>query len=160
MGSDSFDFVIVGAGSAGCVLDRLSADPATRVALLEAGPRDRKLEIKLPAAFPKLFHTKHDWDLVTTSQPELKARELYSPRGKTLGGSSSLNVQMWVRGARADYDHWDSVAPGWSFDAVLPYFKRSEHRNGSNTGEVYGTGGPLWIEELRDPNPLRFYAAR
>lgn len=162
MASDSYDYVIVGAGSAGCVLaDRLSADPDVRIALLEAGPRDRKLEIKLPAAFPKLFHTKYDWDLFTTSQPELKARELYWPRGKTLGGSSSLNAQMWVRGARADYDHWDSVASGWSFDAVLPYFNRSEHRNGSNTGDIYGTGGPLWIEELRDPSPLRtaFFAA-
>jgi choline dehydrogenase len=154
--AETFDYIIVGAGSAGCVLaNRLSTDPKVRVALLEAGPRDRKLEIKLPAAFPKLFHTKFDWDLFTTSQPELKARELYWPRGKTLGGSSSLNAQMWVRGARADYDHWDSVAPGWSFDEVLPYFRRSENRVGSNGGGVYGVGGPLWIEELRDPNPLR-----
>jgi choline dehydrogenase len=151
-----FDYVIVGAGSAGCVLaNRLSTDPSVSVALVEAGPRDRKLEIKLPAAFPKLFHTKYDWDLNTTSQPELKARELYWPRGKTLGGSSSLNAQMWVRGSRADYDTWGSQANGWSYEEVLPYFKRSEHRNGSNRGGVYGVGGPLWIEELRDPNPLR-----
>jgi choline dehydrogenase len=156
MPARSFDYVIIGAGSAGCVLaNRLSADPNVQVALVEAGPRDRKLEIKLPAAFPKLFHTKYDWDLFTTSQPELKARELYWPRGKTLGGSSSLNAQMWVRGAKVDYDGWDSVAPGWSFEAVLPFFKRSEHRNGTNAGAVYGTDGPLWIEELRDPNPLR-----
>ncbi|MDT4902652.1 MAG: choline dehydrogenase [Pseudonocardiales bacterium] len=154
--SEEFDYVIVGAGSAGCVLaNRLSSDPAVRVALVEAGPRDRKLEIKLPAAFPKLFHTKYDWDLFTTSQPELKARELYWPRGKTLGGSSSLNAQMWVRGARADYDGWGAAAPGWSFDEVMPYFRRSENRVGSNTDDVYGTGGPLYIEELRDPNPLR-----
>jgi choline dehydrogenase len=151
--SEQFDYVIVGAGSAGCVLaNRLSADPTVSVALVEAGPRDRSPNIKIPPAFPKLFHTKYDWDLSTTSQPELKARELYWPRGKTLGGSSSLNAQMWVRGAKADYDGWGA---GWSFDDVLPYFRRSENRVGSNAGEVYGTGGPLYIEELRDPNPLR-----
>jgi choline dehydrogenase len=151
--SEQFDYVIVGAGSAGCVLaNRLSADPTVTVAIVEAGPRDRSPNIKIPPAFPKLFHTKYDWDLSTTSQPELKARELYWPRGKTLGGSSSLNAQMWVRGAKADYDAWGS---GWSYDDVLPYFRRSENRVGSNTGDVYGTGGPLYIEELRDPNPLR-----
>ncbi|MDQ2797359.1 MAG: GMC family oxidoreductase N-terminal domain-containing protein [Actinomycetota bacterium] len=151
-----FDYIIVGAGSAGCVLaHRLSADPRTRVAIVEAGPRDLKLEIKMPAAFTKLFHTKFDWDLFTTSQPELKARELYWPRGRTLGGSSSINAQMWVRGARADYDRWAESAPGWSYADVLPYFHRAENRVGSNNGDVYGIGGPLWIEELRDPNPLR-----
>ena len=156
MASRTYDYVVVGAGSAGCVLaNRLSADPGVRVALLEAGARDRKLEIKLPAAFPKLFHTELDWDLSTVAQPELKGRELYWPRGRVLGGSSSLNAQMWVRGARADYDHWGSVAPGWSFDEVLPWFRRSERRVGSNAGGVYGTEGPLWVSELRDPSPLR-----
>ncbi|MGH3493624.1 MAG: GMC family oxidoreductase [Sciscionella sp.] len=151
-----YDYVIVGAGSAGCVLaNRLSADPGVTVAVVEAGPRDRSPNIKLPPAFPKLFHTKYDWDLYTTSQPELKARELYWPRGRTLGGSSSLNAQMWVRGSRADYDGWGELAPGWSFDEVLPYFKRAENRVGSNAGDVYGVGGPLYIEELRDPNRLR-----
>ncbi|WP_375491960.1 GMC family oxidoreductase [uncultured Jatrophihabitans sp.] len=159
---DSFDYVIVGAGSAGCVLaNRLGADPGVRIAVVEAGPRDRSPNVKIPAAFTKLFHTKYDWDLFTTSQPELKARELYWPRGRTLGGSSSLNAQMWVRGAQADYDAWGAQAPGWDFDAVLPYFRRAENRVGSNNGGVYGTGGPLYIEELRDPNPLRaaFFAA-
>ncbi|MFN2562570.1 MAG: GMC family oxidoreductase [Jatrophihabitans sp.] len=151
-----FDYVIVGAGSAGCVLaNRLSSDPTVRVAVVEAGPRDRKLEIKLPAAFPKLFNTSYDWGLHTTSQPELKARELYWPRGKTLGGSSSINAQMWVRGAGADYDRWGEQVPGWSYADVLPYFRRSENRVGSNAGDTYGVGGPLYIEELRDPNPLR-----
>ncbi|MDT4913417.1 MAG: choline dehydrogenase [Pseudonocardiales bacterium] len=151
-----FDYVIVGAGSAGCVLaHRLSSDPTVRVAIVEAGPRDRKLEIKLPAAFPKLFNTSYDWGLHTTSQPELKARELYWPRGKTLGGSSSVNAQMWVRGARADYDGWGEQVPGWSYADVLPYFRRAENRIGSNAADTYGTGGPLYIEELRDPNPLR-----
>ena len=153
---DTFDYVIVGAGSAGCVLaNRLGADPAVTVAVIEAGPRDRSPNIKIPPAFPKLFHTKYDWDLFTTSQPELKARELYWPRGRTLGGSSSLNAQMWVRGARADYDGWAEHAPGWGYDDVLPYFQRAENRVGSNNGDVYGVGGPLYIEELRDPNPLR-----
>jgi choline dehydrogenase len=160
--ADHFDYVIVGAGSAGCVLAaRLSADPSVRVALVEAGPRDRHPNIKLPPAFPKLFHTRFDWDLFTVAQPELKARELYWPRGKVLGGSSSLNAQMWVRGAAVDYDEWDGAVPGWSYADVLPYFKRAENRIGSNAGDVYGTGGPLYIEELRDPNPTRaaFFAA-
>jgi choline dehydrogenase len=151
--AEQYDYVIVGAGSAGCVLaNRLSADPSVKVALLEAGGRDRKLEIKIPAAFPKLFHTAFDWDLYTAPQKELDARELYWPRGKTLGGSSSLNAQMWVRGAKVDYDAWGD---GWTYDDVLPYFKRAEHRVGSNTAGTYGTDGPLYIEELRSPNPLR-----
>ncbi len=135
--------------------NRLSADPSVSVAVVEAGPPDRSVNIRLPPAFPKLFHTKYDWDLFTTSQPELKARELYWPRGRTLGGSSSLNAQMWVRGADADYDEWAAHAPGWGFADVLPYFRRAENRVGSNAGDVYGTGGPLYIEELRDPNPMR-----
>jgi choline dehydrogenase len=151
--TDQFDYIIVGAGSAGCVLaNRLSADPAVRVAVVEAGPRDRSINIRIPPAFPKLFHSKYEWGLATVSQPELKAREMYWPRGKTLGGSSSLNAMMWVRGAQADYDAWGD---GWSYADVLPYFQRAENRVGSNRGEVYGTGGPLYIEELRDPNPLR-----
>src|SRR5690242_6683543 len=110
MATADYDYVIVGAGSAGCVLaNRLSTDPNVRVALVEAGPRDRKLEIKLPVAFPKLFHTALDWDLTTVPQPDLKGRRLYWPRGRVLGGSSSLNAQMWVRGARADYDAWGEV---------------------------------------------------
>lgn len=148
-----YDYVIVGAGSAGCVLaHRLSEDPGVRVALLEAGGRDRKLEIKIPAAFPKLFHTAYDWDLHTSPQVQCDAREMYWPRGRTLGGSSSLNAQMWVRGAQADYDSW---GPGWTYEEVLPYFHRAERRGGSNIEGTYGTGGPLWIDELRTPSPLR-----
>ena len=148
-----FDYVVIGAGSAGCVLaNRLSADPSVTVALVEAGGRDRKLEIKIPAAFPKLFHTNFDWDLYTAPQKELDARELYWPRGKTWGGSSSLNAQMWVRGSQADYDSWGE---GWNYAEVLPYFRRAEHRVGTNAESTYGTDGPLFIEELRSPNPLR-----
>ncbi|MBG0830561.1 GMC family oxidoreductase N-terminal domain-containing protein [Planomonospora sp. ID67723] len=146
-----YDYVIVGAGSAGCVLaNRLSADPAVTVLLVEAGGSDRKLEIRMPAGFAKLFKTDYDWNFTTAKQAELSGRELYWPRGRVLGGSSSLNAQMWVRGHRADYDGWD--VPGWSYDEVLPYFRRAENRVGSNRGGVYGTGGPIHISELRSPN--------
>ncbi|MFG1877156.1 GMC family oxidoreductase [Sphaerisporangium sp. NPDC049003] len=146
-----YDYVIVGAGSAGCVLaNRLSADPSVRVALLEAGGADRKLEIRVPAGFSKLFKTRYDWNFTTAKQAEMYGRELYWPRGRTLGGSSSINAQMWVRGVRADYDGWN--LPGWSYDEVLPYFMRSERRVGSNRGGVYGTDGPVYVSELRSPN--------
>ncbi len=154
MGYDCvYDYVIVGAGSAGCVLaNRLSADPETTVALIEAGGTDDRLEIRMPAGFAKLFKTDRDWDFTTAEQPGLSGRRLYWPRGRMLGGSSSMNAQMWVRGHRADYDGWD--VPGWSYDEVLPYFRRAERRVGSNHGGVYGTAGPIRISELRSPNPL------
>ncbi|GAA5085283.1 choline dehydrogenase [Thermocatellispora tengchongensis] len=147
-----YDYVIVGAGSAGCALaGRLSAEPGVTVALIEAGGPDSKMEIRVPAGFKKLFKTEYDWNFMTAKQSEMAGRRLYWPRGKTLGGSSSINAQMWVRGHRADYDGWG--VPGWSYDEVLPYFQRAEHRVGSNRGGVYGTSGPLHISELRDPNP-------
>lgn len=148
-----YDYVIVGAGSAGCVLaNRLSADPATTVALIEAGGADDRLEIRMPAGFAKLFKTGYDWDFTTVEQTGMSGRRLYWPRGRMLGGSSSMNAQMWVRGHRADYDGWD--LPGWSYDEVLPYFRRAERRTGSNRGGVYGTAGPIHISELRSPNPV------
>lgn len=148
-----YDYVIVGAGSAGCVLaNRLSADPNVTVALIEAGGADKKQEIQIPAAFSKLFKTPYDWAFETTPQKFLSDRELFWPRGKVIGGSSSMNAMMWVRGNRADYDDWN--LPGWSYDEVLPYFHRIERRVGSNHDKTYGTEGPLWIEDLRDPNPL------
>ncbi|WP_327090648.1 GMC family oxidoreductase N-terminal domain-containing protein [Nonomuraea sp. NBC_01738] len=146
-----YDYVIVGAGSAGCVLaNRLSADPGVSVALVEAGGQDDKLEIRMPAGFSKLFKTDYDWNYTTAKQGEMAGRELYWPRGRVIGGSSSLNAQMWVRGCQQDYDQWD--VPGWGFDDVLPYFQKAEHRVGSNRGGVYGSGGPLHISELRSPN--------
>ncbi|MBW8487622.1 GMC family oxidoreductase [Actinomadura parmotrematis] len=146
-----FDYVVVGAGSAGAALAaRLSEDTSVQVALLEAGGPDAKQEIHIPAAFPKLFKTTFDWDFTTAKQPELDGRELYWPRGKTLGGCSSINAMMWVRGHRADYDGWD--VPGWSYDEVLPYFRRLEGRVGSNAGAVYGTAGPVTVSEQRSPN--------
>ncbi|MEV4013096.1 GMC family oxidoreductase N-terminal domain-containing protein [Nonomuraea angiospora] len=146
-----YDYVIVGAGSAGCVLaNRLSADPGVTVALVEAGGQDDKLEIRMPAGFAKLFKTDYDWNYTTAKQGEMSGRELYWPRGRVIGGSSSLNAQMWVRGCERDYDQWG--VPGWSYGEVLPYFTKAEHRVGSNEGGVYGTSGPLYISELRSPN--------
>ncbi|WP_336213662.1 GMC family oxidoreductase [Nonomuraea sp. LPB2021202275-12-8] len=146
-----YDYVIVGAGSAGCVLaNRLSADPEVSVALVEAGGQDDKLEIRMPAGFAKLFKTDYDWNFTTAKQGEMAGRELYWPRGRVVGGSSSLNAQMWVRGCQQDYDQWE--IPGWSYEDVLPYFTKAERRIGSNHGGVYGSAGPLFISELRSPN--------
>ncbi|GAA2963710.1 GMC family oxidoreductase N-terminal domain-containing protein [Streptomyces enissocaesilis] len=154
-----YDYVIVGAGSAGCVLAaRLSEDPTVRVALVESGGRDRKAEIRIPAAFPKLFRTPYDWNLSTAAQAGLGGRELYWPRGHTLGGCSSVNAMMWVRGHRDDYDAWGEAAgPEWSYDAFVPYFRRAERWTGGAAEtagrSVYGTRGPLFVSPPRDPNP-------
>jgi choline dehydrogenase len=150
----SFDYLVVGAGPAGCVLaHRLSADPECSVALLEAGGPDTAREIRVPAAFSRLFTTEYDWNYRTVPQSGLGGRELYWPRGKTLGGSTSINAQMWVRGHRADYDGWAGDCDGWGYAEVLPYFLRAERRHRGTPGGVYGTEGPLWISELRSVNP-------
>ena len=126
--AEEFDFVIVGAGSAGCVLAaRLSENPSTSVLLLEAGPRDRHPAIRIPAAFPKLFDGPLDWGYRTTPQPELGNRRIFWPRGKVIGGSSSMNAMMWIRGAPSDYDRWADIAgPNWSWSVLLPYFLKLE----------------------------------
>jgi choline dehydrogenase-like flavoprotein len=119
-----FDFIIAGAGSAGCVLaDRLTEDPQTRVLLLEAGPPDRKLEIAIPAAFPKLFGSRVDWAFQTEPEEGADGRRLFFPRGRTLGGSSSTNGAMWVPGHRADLAAWESL--GWGPDDVVPWLERA-----------------------------------
>lgn len=148
------DVVIVGAGTAGCVLAaRLTEDPGTRVLLLEAGGRDRDPRIRIPAAFSQLFKTPIDWNYATTPQRRLDGRELYWPRGRVLGGSSTINAMMWVRGNPADYDAWaEQGCDGWSYDELLPWFTRSEHTLRHGGAEV-GRGGPLVIAEQRDPNP-------
>jgi len=123
-----YDYVIVGAGSAGCVLAaRLTEDPAVRVLLLEAGGKDRSPNIKIPAAFGKQFHTKLDWGYSTVPQAGCANRELFSPRGRALGGSSSMNAMLYVRGRPLDYDLWAKQgARGWGWEDVRPYFLRSE----------------------------------
>jgi choline dehydrogenase-like flavoprotein len=151
----SYDYIIVGAGSAGCVLaNRLSADPSVRVLLLEAGGKDRSPNIKIPAAFSKQFHTKLDWDFATEPEPHVDGRSLYVPRGKGLGGSSSMNAMLYVRGRPLDYDAWEAQgAPGWGYRDVLPYFIKSED-NARGPSEWHGVGGPLRVSEQRSPRPL------
>jgi len=150
-----YDYVIVGAGSAGCVLaGRLSEDPSVRVLLLEAGGKDRSPNIKIPAAFAKQFHTSLDWDFATEPEPYVDGRSLYIPRGKTLGGSSSMNAMLYVRGRPLDYDGWEAQgAPGWGYRDVLPYFLRSED-NARGASEYHAVGGPLRVSEQRSPRPL------
>jgi choline dehydrogenase-like flavoprotein len=149
------DYVIVGAGSAGCVLaNRLSEDPSVSVLLIEAGGSDRSPKVKIPAAFPQQFHTKLDWDYATEPEPHVDGRSLYIPRGKMLGGSSSMNAMLYVRGRPLDYDGWEAQgAPGWSYQDVLPYFKRSED-NARGASEFHGAGGPMRVSEQRSPRPL------
>jgi choline dehydrogenase len=151
----TYDYVIVGAGSAGCVLaNRLSEDPQARVLLIEAGGRDRSPKVKIPAAFPEQFHTKLDWDYATEPEPHVDGRELFVPRGKMLGGSSSMNAMLYVRGRPFDYDGWEAQgAPGWGYRDVLPYFLRSED-NACGASEFHGAGGPLAVSEQRSPRPV------
>jgi len=149
------DYVIVGAGSAGCVLAaRLSEDPKVHVALLEAGGEDDLREIHVPAAFSKLFKTPVDWNFTTEPQEHVHGRALYWPRGKVLGGSSSINAMIYIRGNAADYNAWEAAGnPGWGFGDVLPYFLKSEDQARGRSA-LHGIGGPLRVEDLRTVNPL------
>jgi choline dehydrogenase len=151
----SYDYVVVGAGSAGCALaGRLSEDPGVQVLLLEAGGRDRSPNIKIPAAFSKQFKTKLDWDYETGPEPQLGGRMLYVPRGRSLGGSSSMNAMMYVRGRPLDFDGWRAAGcDGWAYEDVLPYFMRMED-NERGTSEFHGVGGPLHVSDLHTPRPL------
>ena len=150
-----YDYVIVGAGSAGCVLaGRLSEDPDVKVALLEAGGQDSRPEIAMPIAFPMLLKSSVDWDLYGEPEPGLGGRRLFLPRGKVLGGSGSINAMIYIRGNRADYDGWAAGgAEGWSYDEVLPYFKRSED-NERGEDNFHGVGGPLSVSDSRAMSPL------
>ena len=150
-----YDYIVVGAGSAGCVLaNRLTEDPETSVLLLEAGGNDDVPEIHNPNAAISLFHTAVDWDYYTEEEPHLNNHKIYWARGKVLGGSSSTNFMAYVRGNRYDYDHWQEQGDeGWSYADVLPYFKKAENRERGATG-YRGIGGPLNVMDLPSINPL------
>ena len=152
---DGFDYVIVGAGSAGCVLaNRLSEDRDVTVLLLEAGGPDTRAEIHIPAAFSKLFQSDVDWNYHTAPQAHLGGRRLYWPRGKTLGGSSSINAMIYIRGHRSDFDEWAALGcSGWGYADVLPYFRKSEDSS-RGASAYHGTGGPLRVERPRDAAPV------
>lgn len=155
MSATTSDYVVVGAGSAGCVVaNRLSADPSITVTLLEAGPEDKNKFVHIPAAFSKLFRSELDWDYATEPQPELRGRQIFWPRGKMLGGSSSINAMMWVRGFAADYDDWAAAAgPEWSFDRVVEIFRRIENVEDATESDE-GDSGPLHVSKQRSPRKI------
>jgi choline dehydrogenase-like flavoprotein len=151
-----YDYVVVGAGSAGAaVAARLSEDPGCRVALLEAGPADRNPLIHIPAAFPELFESKVDWAYRTVQQPKLGGRRIFWPRGRMLGGSSSINAMMWVTGYPADYEEWAAAAgPDWGPDEIQATLRRIEAFTAAPDGAEHGSTGPVHVEDQRSPHPL------
>jgi choline dehydrogenase-like flavoprotein len=155
--TDTFDFVVLGGGSGGCaVASRLSEDPQTSVAPLEAGGRADNWVVTTPGALVLMVAGKvNNWAFDTVPQPGLNGRIGYQPRGKGLGGSSAINAMVYIRGHRSDYDQWASLGnTGWSYADVLPYFKRSED-NADFDGEYHGKGGPLAVNQLRSDNPVQ-----
>src|SRR5471032_3062967 len=156
MYEQEFDYVVVGGGSAGCVLAaRLSEDPAVMVCLLEKSGPDNSVLIHAPAAVVAMLPTKiNNYAYETVPQPGLNGRRGYQPRGKTLGGSSSINAMLYVRGNKWDYDHWAGLGnPGWSYDEVLPWFRQSENNEQFSDG-FHGKGGPLNVTYPRYASPL------
>lgn len=154
--SSEYDYIIVGAGSAGCVLaNRLSVNPDVKVLLLEAGAPDRNPFIHMPAGLPKLVNALHlNWNYYTEPQQRLNNRRLWWPRGKVLGGCSAINAMCYTRGHPQDYDDWESGGcPGWRWQDVLPYFRKAENNERGET-EYHGIGGPLNVADLRYHNVL------
>jgi choline dehydrogenase len=152
-----FDYIIIGAGSAGCVLaNRLTADGKTRVLLLEAGGKDNSILVKMPAGVGSLIKDKgaYNWGFWTEGEPHLDGRKLWWPRGKGWGGSSSINGMIYIRGHARDYDQWRQMGlSGWSYGEVLPYFKRSETLEGGGD-DYHGSDGPLYVSKASTPNPI------
>ena len=144
------DYIVIGAGSAGCVVaNRLTEDRDTTVLLLEAGNPDTKPEIFIPSAFMSLLGSEVDWAYFSEPEPYLNDRKMFCPRGKVLGGSSSINFMMYVRGNPHDYDHWESLGnPGWSYQEVLPYFKKSEHQQ-RGASAYHGVNGELSVTDIK-----------
>jgi choline dehydrogenase len=150
-----YDYIIIGAGSAGCVIaNRLTEDPGTSVLLLEAGGPDDNPEIRIPFAVTKLLQSEIDWAYQTEPQPHLNQRTIFWPRGKVLGGTSSINAMVYIRGHRQIYDNWQAAGnKGWAYADVLPYFKQSQHQE-RGAGDYHGIDGPLNVADPRDANPL------
>jgi choline dehydrogenase-like flavoprotein len=151
-----YDYVIVGAGSAGCVLAaRLGEDRDVRVAVIEAGPPDSEPVIHMPLAFRQLWDSRFDWGLWSEAEPGLADRRDLLPRGRVLGGSSSLNSMIYIRGNRADYDGWAATGlAGWGYEDVLPYFRRAEDNERGESYYHHGVGGPLSVSDGRSRHPL------
>lgn len=155
--NERFDYLIVGAGSAGCVLaNRLSADPGVSVCLIEAGGSDASPRVQTPAGTITLYKSKvFSWNYFSAPQKNLAGRSLHTPRGKALGGSSSMNSMIYIRGDASDYDRWESAGcPGWGWQDVLPYFKRSEGNRLGQSADYHGIEGELLVDRPPDPNPL------
>jgi len=153
--SDRYDYIVVGAGAAGCVVaNRLSADPSTTVLLLEAGGRDWSPLIHMPVGFTKLTSPAYNWGFETVPQPQLDNRPMWYPQGRTLGGSTSINAMIYIRGQREDYDRWAELGnDDWSYDKVLPFFRHAE-RNERLNDRFHGSEGPMSVTEQVQHNPL------
>src|SRR6202049_574635 len=154
--TSSFDYIIVGAGSAGCVVaNRLTASGRHRVLLLEAGGKDRNIWIHIPLGYAKLFADRRvNWLYNSEPEPELNNRQIIQPRGKVLGGSSSINGLLYIRGQPEDFDHWRQLGnAGWSFEDVLPYFRCAEDQERGEDA-LHGVGGPLAVANVSEPHPL------